>query len=254
MLEPVITTDTLNQVFPLNFVFNPLVNSSGQNFTWALNISQNQKRFAKFQGENKVPPALNLSLKDRESEMIDKGGNLFYDFVVIDEFGQKCSQTGQIDVELMKLDSSFYKYSLILFEYQSFSIETKNKQIIDLVQNAMTDDANIQITGYTDNLGDSLTNSLLSKNRALFAAKKIFGDELISTDEGILLNDYNFPTIIKDRNFAAFPPNPNIKNVKFSVSGNGEKEPLLYDNSTPEGRFYSRTVTVTLVNEKNEQK
>lgn len=254
LLEPVITTDTLNQVFPLQFVFLPKVKINDQKYKWQLNIAQNGKQFAKYDGENNIPDAIELNLKDREAEMIDKGGNLFFDFTVIDEYGQKCTKDGQIQVELLKLDSSFYKYSLILFEYESYKIESKNRQIIDLVQKSLSDGANLNINGYSDKLGDSATNRVLSKNRALFTAKKVLEDESILPDEDKPIDLYDNVYIIQNRPVEGFKLEDREFNLKYSVSGNGEQEPLLYDNSTPEGRFYSRTVTVSVVNEKNQTK
>ncbi len=251
LLDPVITTDTLNQVFPLQFVFLPEIQINDQKYHWQLNIAQNGKQFAKYEGENNLPEIIEMSLKDREAEMIDKGGNLYYDFTVIDEFGQKCTKDGQIEVELLKLDSSFYKYSLILFEYESFRIESKNKQIVDLVQNSLSEGANLNIIGFSDMLGDSLTNRVLSKNRALFATKKIFDTEGILPDLDKPINAYDSLLLIDNRIFEGFTNGDKVFDVKYSVTGNGEQEPLLYDNSTPEGRFYSRTVTVSVVNEKN---
>jgi outer membrane protein OmpA-like peptidoglycan-associated protein len=251
LLDPVITTDTLNQVFPLQFVFLPKIQIDKQKYHWQLNIAQNGKQFAKYEGENNIPDAIEMSLKDREAEMIDKGGNLYYDFTVVDEFGQKCNKDGQIEVELLKLDSSFYKYSLILFEYESYKIESKNKQIIDLVRNSLSEGANLSITGFSDKLGDSLTNRILSKNRALFATKKILGFDGLYPDEDKPINAYDSLLLIDNRIFEDFQNADKLFKVKYSVSGYGEQEPLLYDNSTPEGRFYSRTVTVSVVNEKN---
>lgn len=249
LLDPVITTDTLNQVFPLLFVFKPTISASGQDYNWQLNLAQNEKQFAKYNGDKNLPDSIVLNLKNREAEMIDKGGNLHYEFSVQDEFGQKCTNSGEIQVELMKLDSSFYKYSLILFEYESFNIEQKNKQIISLIKDAMTSGSLLEVTGFSDALGDSASNRVLSKNRALFTTKEIFDDPLLKPDDKDRLNNYEQNILIDNKYYQQLPKNKNITDIKVSVVGAGEDFPLLYDNSTPEGRFYCRTVTVNVVNE-----
>lgn len=249
LLDPVITTDTTNQVFPLQFVFHPEIKASGQKYNWQLNIAQNEKLFAKYQGDKNLPDSIVLNLKNREAEMIDKGGNLFYEFFVQDEFGQKCKNSGEIKVEMIKLDSSFYKYSLILFEYESFNIEQKNKQIIELVKQALVTGSSVSITGFTDGLGDSTSNRILSKNRALFTAKNIFEDQELKADDKYPINNYETTLLVDRKFYQQLPTNKDITSIKVSVFGNGEDLPMLYDNTTPEGRFYCRTVTVTLVNE-----
>jgi outer membrane protein OmpA-like peptidoglycan-associated protein len=254
LLDPVITTDTLNQAFPLTFVFKPKATVSADNYTWQLSVAQNEKHFAKFQGENNIKDSLIINLKDRESEMIDKGGNLAYDYTLIDEFGQKCQKTGEIAVELQKQDSAFYKYSLILFDYESFSIESKNAKIIKMISERLVSGSNIEINGFTDALGDSLKNIQLSKQRSLSTAKKILNDYNLKPDDSSSIEDFNTHVVIDKKFYTQLPNNTNIKDVKASVFGAGESYPLLYDNSTPEGRFYCRTVTVNLVNQQSDAK
>ncbi len=253
LLDPVITTDTLNQVFPLQFVFKPSITASGQDYHWQLNLAQNDKLFAKYNGDKNLPDSIVLNLKNREAEMIDKGGNLHYEFFVQDEFGQKCINSGEIQVELMKLDSSFYKYSLILFEYESFNIEQKNKQIITLIKDALASGSSLEVTGFTDALGDSTRNRVLSKNRALFTTKEILEDLSLQPDDKGRLTNYEQNILIDSKFYQQLPKTKDITNVKVSVFGAGEDLPLLYDNSTPEGRFYCRTVTVNVVNEQQSE-
>lgn len=247
LLDPVVTKDTSNQVFPMRFVFKPEVKTSGQQYEWQLKISQNDKFFARYNGDSKLPDSLELQLKDREAEMIDKGGNLVYDFTVQDEFGLSCHNIGEINVELMKIDSSINKFNLILFDYESAEIGQRNKQIVEMINKAVTSNAMVSIIGYTDQLGEAGTNRVLSKRRALMTAKEIFADENLAPDDALPINDAEITAVLGKKYYQQLPRNKEITDVKLTAYGVGE-DALLYDNSTPEGRFYCRTVTIEVIN------
>ncbi|MEN6511880.1 MAG: OmpA family protein, partial [Chloroherpetonaceae bacterium] len=87
-----------------------------------------------------------------------------------------------------------------------------NKRIAEFIDSDIRDDASVQVIGHTDRIGNDDYNKKLSDERAKSTAG-----------------------VLKNKNVDAF--------------GVGEQD-LIYDNTTPEGRFYCRTVQV-IVKQKN---
>ena len=109
------------------------------------------------------------------------------------------------------------KYALILFDYDSAAIKSRNKIIVDRIADRMkaVPDAGVQIVGHTDNIGKEEYNLQLSQKRAV-AVKDQFGQQ---------------------------------QALDMNVMGAGPHDPL-YDNQMPEGRALNRTVTIALEYEK----
>jgi outer membrane protein OmpA-like peptidoglycan-associated protein len=112
------------------------------------------------------------------------------------------------------------KYALVLFDFNSSQINGKNMEIVNQIVNRMNafPKAEVEVVGHTDNIGEESYNLWLSARRA----KSVF-DQII--------------------------PKVTVGNKKISHVGLGLKNPL-YDNDYPEGRAFNRTVTVSLMYEK----
>ncbi|MEI8134484.1 MAG: OmpA family protein [bacterium] len=112
-------------------------------------------------------------------------------------------------------DKTLEKYNLILFEYNSSNMGKWNHKILeDYVFPRIKGSSDVQINGYTDNLGTEDYNMKLSENRANATKKDIDAH-------------------IRGK-------------VKTMVSkGYGKTEPL-FPNELPEGRQYNRTVQVKI--------
>lgn len=114
------------------------------------------------------------------------------------------------------------KYALILFDYDSAAIKSRNKIIVDRIIKRMSavPEAGVDIVGHTDNIGKEDYNINLSQRRA---------------------------GAVRDQ-FAQVLQEPSLSQ-NMMVSGAGPNNPL-YDNGTPEGRALNRTVTIALEYEK----
>jgi outer membrane protein OmpA-like peptidoglycan-associated protein len=112
------------------------------------------------------------------------------------------------------------RFSLILFDFDQSRIEDKNDRMIQRVATALPtlQAERITIVGHTDESGDEAYNDRLSKTRAEEAKLAL---ERAAAAAGIKL-----PT-------------------RILTDGLGSRE-RLFDNSLPEGRFYSRTVNITV--------
>ena len=112
-------------------------------------------------------------------------------------------------------DTMYENYSLILFKFNSYDAGPLNDKIMtDYVYNRVRPESVVDIIGHTDVVGLYETNAKLSVNRA----KTVF--------KGIKKESKG-------------------KYAELEMRGVGEDEPL-YDNETPEGRFYNRTVNVLI--------
>jgi len=109
------------------------------------------------------------------------------------------------------------KYALILFDFDKDTIEAQNQEIVNrIVARIKTlPKATVEIVGHTDNIGKEAYNLKLSERRALAVYK-------------MLTAAYGEPT-----------------GERIRYSGVGPNTPL-FDNQSPEGRSFNRTVTITL--------
>lgn len=98
-------------------------------------------------------------------------------------------------------------YRLILFDFDKSDVTEQHKNTASTIRDRITSNTEIKIEGSTDFLGDEVYNRRLSLERASATARYI----------GV---------------------------PQQFVEGKGEQE--YYTNSLPEGRFYNRTVTITL--------
>lgn len=97
-------------------------------------------------------------------------------------------------------------YRLITFEFDRPELKQASLKIVEMIKRSIKQNSEVDITGYTDRLGDDVHNSELSIKRANATSKAL-----------------NTPI--------------------NKVTGAGETL-TLYPNDLPEGRFYCRTVEV----------
>ncbi len=252
LLDPVTTSDTISSISPTKFVFKPQIQSSGQQYKWNLDIGLNGKLLQQFAVNNRERDSVLIDLKSKKSELMKNDGVLSYFYFLKDEYGLQCYKEGEINLDLSEADSSVNKYSLILFDFRSYELGERNNQMVDLIRSSFSNNSSLLITGFTDILGDSIANLALSKNRALSAAKAIFNDNSLQADSKYPINNSASHIVIDKKYYQTLAIKKNVSNVNVTVQGLGESAPLLYDNSTPEGRFYSRTVTISVVNQHKE--
>ncbi len=114
------------------------------------------------------------------------------------------------------------KYALILFDYDSSTIKERNKTVIDRVVKRIKElpDATVTIVGQTDIIGTEDYNVALSQRRAQSVFQNVMDTDISSPE-------------------------------RITFKGNGPYDPP-YDNATPEGRSFNRTVTITIEYEQTE--
>lgn len=108
-------------------------------------------------------------------------------------------------------DKVLERFSLVLFEFNQAKLTDEHRSLLREVAKSITPKATVVVSGYTDMLGDETHNARLAEERA-----KSVAEELRRL----------MPTV----------------NIIIEAIGSSN----LFDNATPFGRFYSRTVQITI--------
>ena len=150
-------------------------------------------------------------LRDNFSEVTDSAGNV--------ATAKNSIKLEQKHIEREK-QQVLEKFSLILFAFDESKLGAKNERTLGLVAESFkkAKPQNLSIVGYTDELGDANHNDELSRRRAAEATGEL--------ERALRLRGLTLPDNIL-------------------IDGKGSREKL-YDNGLPEGRFFSRTVNITI--------
>jgi outer membrane protein OmpA-like peptidoglycan-associated protein len=216
--EPVFTVDTLRILPNYNLRFKPLAKSTVGIKRWEVKAVFDAKDLVYYDGKGNVPRNLDWKL-DKSSNGAPKiAGNIFYFLSVTDSLDQTAVSTrNRIPVEQLTIDrkrlerikdKEFEYYSLILFDFGKSDLRTEHNKVVDFIRDRVTDNATVYIRGYTDLIGDEDINKRISDKRAKSVANR-------------------------------------LKIPSANVEGIGE-DVILYDNDTPEGRYYCRTVQIII--------
>ncbi len=187
---------------------------------------------SKIEGNGQLPAVHDIPL---DSEILDRIADFVYVNVgieVVDRegevFSKKTAAISDISFErreeiLAKKRGHrvFEKYALILFDFDSWKIKNRNREIVDRIVTRIGElpHPRVTVTGHTDTIGSEEYNLTLSKRRA---------------------------RAVYDTLVAALG-----KGADVTYTGLGEDGPI-YDNELPEGRALNRTVTVVLEYEVNQ--
>lgn len=218
ILEPVFSVDTLRKVEKMRVHFYPEYQTGVDIKKWTIAVKQNGENVKLFEGSGKPPDSLVWEIDDKGFERIVFGGKLdieFYAIDFIDQVGRAKAtplMVNKITVDKKRMegvsDKEFEFYSLILFDFGKSKLERQHKNVLDFINKRVTNESQITVEGFTDNIGDEKINKKISEKRAIEVAKWL-----------------------------------GLKSAR--TVGVGESY-LLYDNSLPEGRFYCRTVKITI--------
>ncbi len=218
IVEPVITVDTMRVISKSTIRFLPKVKAEAGVKSWRLEAVKDGAKLVTYAGKDEIPGNIDWELSNEDSNVPRKAGSVEVMFVAEDSLGQRAESkkyrvpVAQLTIDRKRLerisDKEFEYYSLILFDYGRTNLASAHRKVVDFVKERLTDDATVYIKGYTDRMGEEPINERISTKRAQAVAKR-------------------------------------LKIPAAQVIGLGESE-LLYDNSLPEGRFYCRTVTITI--------
>jgi outer membrane protein OmpA-like peptidoglycan-associated protein/Mg-chelatase subunit ChlD len=199
--------------------------------SWKITLTCGDQVLGQIGGEGDPAKEYTLPLEKKDLDSMAAAGSIKARLQVVDKESRTHDQkeAAIVPVHFIKRQEQMAqkqgykvreKYALILFDYDSAAIKSRNKVIVDRIVDRMkaVPDAEMEIVGHTDNIGKENYNLALSQKRAM-AVREQFGG-----GQGGLA-------------------------VHTNVVGVGPRDPL-YDNQMPEGRALNRTVTIALEYEK----
>lgn len=183
--------------------------------SWQLDVSAEGTPVMRRGGEGPPPGTIGLGIDQESAAKVAKGlsgkGAITATFSVKGSDGLTATEQGSIPTTVEVNPFEVSRLSLIVFDFDKSEITQSNRSMVkSFVADALKEGSTMTIVGSTDRLGDTAHNAVLSKQRA-------------ETVRDLILRDSPDVTIT-------------------DVQGVGPR--LRYDNSTPEGRYYCRTVTV----------
>lgn len=173
-------------------------------------IGQKVDNFHKF-SLDKIHIPIGSEIQNKIIRQIEKSNSLDCKVTYLADDSIKTTFS-EIPYEIEKNTFEFQRLNLIVFDFDKYEINPVNYEILkNFVASSIQENSEVRIIGSTDILGSKEYNLQLSKQRA---------NETKNTLQKI-------------------KPKANF----IEVEGIGDSN-LKYDNSTPEGRFYSRTVLI----------
>ncbi len=225
VFEPMTIRDTTVETTPPVLKFKITSNTKAAIREWTVRTYQQDKELKSFTGKGAFPSVLDWDMAKEKEYLPLFNQAIYYKISILDEYSRTWESTPKkLEVEALTAKNKYlaiekglnYKdkevdvFSLMSFAFNSADLNREHRAILTLAKEKITDSSRIQIKGYTDRVGDELHNRQLSMDRAMSTAAALNIDQ------------------------------------KY-VSGLGESEPL-FDNNLPEGRFYNRTVYITIEN------
>jgi outer membrane protein OmpA-like peptidoglycan-associated protein len=218
ILAPLRTSDTLRAATPPVIRFHPSVESEAGVLRWRVTARQDGRVLKEFSGEGAVPEVLEWGINREEGTAPRMPGEIYYGLTVIDSAGNRAETAlGRIGVEQVTvrrkrnerlMDMEVERYSLILFDYDRTGLSEEHRAMVAGIRERIGERATVIVKGYTDRLGDVAHNQKLALDRARGVAKAL-----------------------------------GLSEDRVEVEG---ETVAPYEDGTPEGRFYSRTVTVEI--------
>jgi WD40 repeat protein/outer membrane protein OmpA-like peptidoglycan-associated protein len=227
--DVVVANDTLRAVVPPVVRFRTSAVSQVGLTAWQLNISQmssapksrreNAQLLKAMTGTGKPQERIQWNTTLENNTAPKSLQPVQYALDVQDESGASVTATSSLPVEVITIarkramktvDKEVNTFGLLLFDFNRADVSLQNNNILEIVKQRMNPSSRVSIVGYTDRTGNALTNKNLSRQRAASTAQAISRTDAL-------------------------------------VEGRGN-EILLHDNTTPEGRFYCRTVNILVEN------
>ena len=218
LLSAVESRDTMRVFDPPALRFSPSLSDTGRVKQWTVFVSESDRIIRTFHGTGAPPSAVDWRIEE-QSRLLPRGiRNVEYMLVVQDSNGTVIpSESATVPVTERTLvdkrttggtDKTIDRYSLILFGFDRSELTDQHNALIENIKPRLSPASSVSITGYTDRTGSDDYNLRLSEQRAR------------AVSAGLAVQ-------------------------RATITGQGEKLPL-YDNDSPEGRFYSRTVEIVV--------
>jgi outer membrane protein OmpA-like peptidoglycan-associated protein len=222
--KPVMTNDTIRQITKTKFVFKPEADSEIDIRDWKLTAKQGERVLFEKQGTGDLPDSIVWDPEESGANLRN-AQTIFCELQVWDKLGnnaesdQKSISINQLTVDRKRMerrrDKEFEYYGLILFDYGKTSLNREHRKTVDFVKSRIATEDTVTVLGYSDAMGDEITNKKIADRRATSVARY-------------------------------------LRHPRTATFGIGEEE-LIFDNELPEGRFYCRTVRISVESEVGER-
>jgi outer membrane protein OmpA-like peptidoglycan-associated protein len=210
ILEPIMIEDVVKKINPADITVKQTIKSPKPINNYKFNANTSQGDLSGI--DVAVPESDEVKIHIDLNKMHNVNDTLKAYVELENEDEYVITPVNKIPIEVIEKDISLNLYNLILFDFNSAELGKANSKIAEFINNDLEPDAQVKVIGYTDRIGETDHNAKLSTNRANSTSKS-------------------------------------LKSKNIEAIGVGENE-LLYDNDSPEGRFYCRTVQVQ-VQQKN---
>lgn len=216
VLEPIAIRDVTVQSRPTSIEISSIVKSEVGVRNWALSIEQEGNVLRKFAGDD-TPDNYTWNITEKPYPKNEKP--VLAKYTITDKSGQTKTGVKEVSVKQLTVRQKRYeqkddkrndKFSLIVFDFNKADLNPDNKRIVQEVRSRIQPESKVVIAGYADKSGEPTYNRELARRRC------------VEVQKSVGLNDSN--SLVQ-------PYGSDI---------------LLFDNSTPEGRSYSRTVVIEI--------
>lgn len=216
IIKPVVLKDIRRKANPPVVEIIPEVNAEAGLESWIIDINQGSQRIRQFSGDDKLR-TINWEIEEEPIPSTESA--IAISLAAKDKIGQSAVANQNLVLEQLTIrkkrdeikdDKIIEKYSLILFDFDKAEIKPNHIRTLNEIKQQIKPNSKVTISGYADRIGDRDYNRELSRRR-------------IENTQKIL----QVPSA----------------NLTTKPIGN---DVLLYDNSSPQGRAYSRTVQILI--------
>lgn len=210
ILDPIFFTDTLRSVNAKSLAISADFKADTGIRNWTLDIYQGTRLLEKLSGKGAIPTPIRWNIVPKSERLPNTQEPLRFDLEVVDEAGQRqtAQPSGYAVEQVYRSDKKTEKFNMIIFGFNESEFTKQHDRILDIIRPRITPKSKVTVEGYTDRLGGEDYNLRLSQRRASAVAQRL-----------------------------------NLKRDNAKGYGSGGN---IFDNNTPEGRLYSRTVIITI--------
>lgn len=210
LLDTILRTETISSLR-----FYPSVKSTASIKQWEIKAAVSDSIMKVFSGTGTPPNEINWDLNQELARAPRSIRTIAVNMTIRDTADSVRTVSKDFPIELItkqdreKVNDKYVdKYSLILYDFGTFTHTQAHKKMITYIKEHSTQESTFIITGHADRSGNNDYNKTLSTKRAEFTAQAL-----------------------------------GVQKTNVNITGYGEDNPL-YDNELPEGRMYNRTVNI----------
>jgi outer membrane protein OmpA-like peptidoglycan-associated protein len=210
LLDTILRTETISSLR-----FYPSVKSTARIKQWEIKAAVSDSITKVFSGTGTPPNEISWDLNQELARAPRTIRTIAVNMIIRDTADSVRTISKNFPIELItkqdreKVNDKYVdKYSLILYDFGTFTHTNAHKKMITYIKEHSTPESTFIITGHADRSGNNDYNKTLSTKRAEFTAQAL-----------------------------------GAQKANVSITGYGEDNPL-YDNELPEGRMYNRTVNI----------